>query len=180
MVQEVQKGVWVYNETTLETIEAVGTSSRKIIEWRQTRWEHYVISCKWTGANPSRQHHEWWPHQSPLVKWPITISSMEWKQEFIVSEWGIRVPSWWTYQITAERWWWVYDHWSTTFYIIKWTQSTDEVLFQQTSNNREKITSTITVDLGKFDIITVWNSYYDELDIWETLWDTSSISIKQL
>jgi hypothetical protein len=181
MVQEVQKGVWVYNETTLETIEAVGTSSRKIIEWRQTRWEHYVISCEWTWWAANWTYNSWDPRQSPKVNWPITLSSMEGKQEFTVTSWSVRVPTGWTYRITVERWWGVSGSYSTTFYIIKWTQSTDEVLFHQTSGNRVKITTTITVDLGKFDTISLWNDYYYE---WNApsypMWDTSTISIQQL
>lgn len=50
MVQEVQTGVGIVNETTLETIEAIGTSSFKIVEGRQTRGNHYSIGCEATGT----------------------------------------------------------------------------------------------------------------------------------
>ena len=49
MVQEVQTWVGITNETTLETIEAIGTSSFKIVEGRQTKGGRYASGCVASG-----------------------------------------------------------------------------------------------------------------------------------
>lgn len=161
MVQEVQTWVWVYNETTLETIEAIGTSSFKIVEWRQTKWWHYAseVNVSWTSMWSYVK--ETGIRQSGMVESTnMSIWSSSWKQEYSLKNLGIRVPSAWTYQCTLY-WTWGASSYQPTIYLIRWTTENDIVLYTKTFWRNGSETITINADLGKFDILTVrWKFYY--------------------
>lgn len=165
MVQEVQTSVNQPIETTLETIQAVGTSSVKIVEGRQTTWGRFAYWCK-ASWNKSMYA----PDTQQIT---LTISSSYWNTEFLKVDGGIRIPLAWAYEIVAEcRWgnigWWV----NFTHYIKSWDTDLFNVV---TSNNNDTITSSKTVNLGKFDIVkviskcgwTAWNGAvsYDTITI---------------
>lgn len=155
MVQQVQQ--WVINtpETTLETIEAVGTSSKKLIDWRQTTWEHFVWWC-----TASWSVHWWYNyHTGNRRSWTLQgnlwISTTRWPRTFSIVDKGIRVPKWWTYRLDLTWSWW--GNFSTTIYIKKGTSFSDETIYTATS----AATISKTLTLGKFDTITLrWEFYY--------------------
>lgn len=160
MVQEVQTWVWVYNETTLETIEAIGTSSFKIVEWRQTKWWHYTSSASaswWVNWD----YHSWDERQSPKVESvDMSIWSSEWKAEFTVRDYWLRVPVAWTYQCTVYWRWWSNTS-QPTIYVTQWSSKDDEVLYTKTFPSNRNETVTFNVDMWKFDVITIrWSFYY--------------------
>lgn len=175
MVQEVQTWVWITNETTLETIEAVGTSSFKIKEWRQTT-ARYLSECTgtalvtWSGSG-----------QSPLIKWTVTLDNSYWKSEFIQTNWGIRIPKAWTYQLTFT--WQVggvsYD---SNFYIKNWPNAGDKNIYTYSAVwYFYSINESFIVDLGKFDIITVWADFYRGSGSGSWMFDNlTALTIKQL
>lgn len=161
MVQEVQTWVWVYNETTLETIEAIGTSSFKIVEWRQTKGGHYTSSVETSWTSTWDYIRDVTPRQSPMVvSTDMAISSSSWKAEFTLSNYWIRVPAPWTYQITLHWSWWA-STFQPTVYLIRWVNKSDTVLYTKTFSAHDEETITLNVDLGKFEIITIrWSFYY--------------------
>lgn len=155
MVQDVQTWVWITNETTLETIEAIGTSSFKIVEWRQTKWGRYMSGCsgKWDVE---------WTYQSGgsreswvLKSQDTTITSSYWKQGFIMSNGGIRVPQQWTYQITLT-WGWGGSTNDATI-ILKWG---GKVIYTKKFTSSGTETVTVYADLGKFETIEIWGEFY--------------------
>lgn len=160
MVQEVQTWVWVYNETTLETIEAIGTSSFKIVEWRQTKWWHYISSVTASGS-VARSYSSGDSRQSPtLPATNLTITSSSWKATYTISEYWIRVPSAWTYRLTIDWNWWS-STMSDTLIIKKWTTSSSPTIYTKTfSGSSQSEIVNVDVDLGKFEIITLWGSFY--------------------
>ena len=153
MVQEVQTGIWITNETTLETIEAIGTSSFKIREWRQTT-ARYVSGCisscsiywSWDPGNP---RDSWELHGN------LSISSSSGKQEYLVKNGSIRVPVAWTYQITLTWSWW--SSISNATVILKWWWNQ---LYTKTFNSNNSETVVLTVDLWKFDLVEVYGDIY--------------------
>lgn len=176
-MQEVQTGVWITNETTLETIEAIGTSSFKIREWRQTT-ARYVSGCKASGS-VSWYYSSWggtrdsWEVKSSNT----TISEISGKQEFIIRDWGIRVPVAWTYEITFTWNWWGSTENDTL--ILKWWGN---VLYTKEFTSYDEETVTITADLGKFDLIEIYGDlYYTWSSSAATLWlQVTSITIQQI
>ena len=157
MVQEVQTSVNQPKETTLETIEAIGTSSFKIVEWRQTKGWHYVSWAKTT----------WWYYQywastsstSPISKIAITLDSDFWKYDYSTVNGWLRVPVAWTYEIEFSWYWWSSLN-SSTIFIKNWTAQDSPNLYTNTFWNASSEVKTITVDLGKFDIITAWGQVW--------------------
>lgn len=152
MVQEVQTWVWITNETTLETIEAVGTSSFKIVEWRQTKWGRYVSRCKWSGSVS-------WTYQSPAskvwpeVSWTFTLTDSYGKAPFIIRNGGIRIPQQWTYEITV---YWGSSWISNSQLILKaWGRE----IYRKLLYAAQSETATFEVDLWKFDIIELWGQF---------------------
>ena len=160
MVQEVQTGVWITNETTLETIQAIGTSSFKIVEWRQTKGGHYVGWCKCSMV-VRRSYEEWvTDRQSPLVIGKnVTIDSWEWNAEYKVINDGIRVPVSWTYEIsgTAKAGW---SEYSGTTYLKVGTCAWDTTIYSLHGNSTKTEDFTIRANIGKFDVITIWGEFY--------------------
>lgn len=159
MVQEVQTGIWIYNETTLETIEAVGTSSRKIIEWRQTVGWHYASRCtaQWKA---NRSYTSWWSRSSPTLQAKLSITSTQWKKRFSAVDWGICVPEAWTYELTIT---WIGSNttYGITISVYKWDDTSGKRVFIASDNtNYDPITKSVLVDLGKFDTLNVYYDYY--------------------
>lgn len=179
MVQEVQTSVSIPQENTLETIQAIGTSSVKIIEWRQTRGWHYISAASVSGSWPW-YYDSWWSRQSPMIQWSMSAGSATGKMIFNVSWNKIRIPIAWTYQLTLY-----WSGWSSTYsptvYMIKWASENDEVLYTKTFPNSSSETINLTFDLGKFDVITIWFSYYYSWSSsWATLGADYSLTITQL
>lgn len=155
MVQEVQTWVTRPRETTLETIEAVGTSSVKIREWRQTTW-HYVNGCLATWN--VRWHYsksEWVRDSGEIISTDTTITSNNWNQEFTIRDGWVRVPVAWTYQITL--YWGSSGSTSDYTIIIKWWW---KELYTNTFTSTNDETVTFTANLGKFDKIEIWWEFY--------------------
>lgn len=156
MVQEVQVWVGITNETTLETIEAVGTSSVKIREWRQTT-PRFSSWCKATWQVTWQYTSSIGERDSGLVKSNDTeILENNGNAEYIIRDGGIRVPHAWTYSITV--YWgaaWNYLH----TLIIKWA---DKIIYQKTAPTWSSWTETAvaSANLGKFDLIEICGEFY--------------------
>lgn len=153
MVQEVQTSVIQPIETTLDTIQAIGTSSFKIVEWRQTKWWHYVGWWKTT----------WWRYQytgsttitSPVTQISVTLDSSYGKYDYSIVNGGIRVPIAWTYEIEIS-WYWGAATNSSTIYIKRWTNQNSENIYTNSFGSAWSEVKKIVLDLWKFEIITAW------------------------
>ena len=101
-MQEVQTSVNYTPETRLQTIEAVGTSSRKIIEGRQTtgRYLSWCTASWERNVSVSSEHPDSW-----YVSQPLSITDSTGKMMYSTQDWGVKVPVAWTYQITATWPW---------------------------------------------------------------------------
>ena len=158
MVQEVQTGVWITNETTLETIQAIGTSSFKIVEWRQTKGGHYVSWC--TATMIVRRHGSADDRESPLVQWvQVSVDSQWGNAEYKVINNGIRVPVAWTYEISgnAKAGW---SEYRGTTYLKLGACSGDETIYSLHGNSTKTENFTIRVNIGKFDVLTIRGDFY--------------------
>ena len=176
MVQKVQTWVWITNETTLETIEAIGTSSFKIREWRQTT-ARYVNKCEWNGK-VTWYWQTWDERQSEeVISTDTAIDSQNWNQEFIIDSGWIRVPVAWTYQITFTWSWW--SSTSNATFILKWW---DKELYSNEHTSSQTETVTVVANLWKFDLIELrWSFYYTGSSSSATMnIQVSSIIIQQL
>lgn len=175
MVQEVQTWVWINNETTLETIEAIGTSSFRIVEWRQTKGYHYTSWCT-SSWSVSREYHSWDSRDSWMVKWSLSINNSNGKQEFSERNGWIRVPSAWTYQLTINR-----DGGSSTYSVTIYVMSGGNTIYTKKFNSYNSETVTLNADLWKFDIIELrWNVYYAWSATVASLGLDATIDIQQL
>lgn len=178
MVQEVQTSVAIPQENTLETIEAIGTSSFKIVEWRQTRGWHYSSSTKVSGS-ASWYYDNSGSRQSPKVQASMGLNSATWKATYAVRAWSVRVPTAWTYQLTLYRAWWS-SRFSATIYMVKWENSWDTQLYTKTFYSNTE-TVNFTFDLGKFDVITFRFSFYYNWDSsWSLMSSSYNLTLKQL
>lgn len=151
MVQEVQTPAWYVNESTLETIEAVGTSSRKILEWRQTRWGRNVSRCEATG-NVSYQYRQGQtPKDSEYIESDnITITDTFGDKDFSIVSNRICLPVIWWYSCELTRWIGP-SIWTWTIYV----NVGDTTVYTNTlSANSETVT--FTFNAGKFDKLTIW------------------------
>ena len=146
--------VTITNETTLETIEGIGTSSFKIKEWRQTTGR-YLSECQ---GEVVVQWHTW--HSMSKYKWVVTLHSSTWNAEFVQTRWWIRIPKAWTYRFTYSGGQvWGYNR-DSTFYIKNWPNFDDKTIFQHTATwGYDTISGSFIVDLWKFDIITAWADF---------------------
>ena len=156
MVQEVQTWVGITNETTLETIEAIGTSSFKIVEGRQTKGGRYASGCVasgnvyWTYKSP-------WSRDSGVLKsTDTTISSSYGKQDFTISNWGIRVPMHGTYSIDLTRWGAASGVYDATIFL----KISGETIYTKKFTRAQTETVNLIRDLGKFDTIEIWGQFY--------------------
>lgn len=157
MVQEVQTSVIQPIETTLDTIQAIGTSSFKIVEWRQTKGWHYVGWAKTTWGRYTYTAST--SVTSPVTQIPVTLDSSYWKYDYsIVSGW-LRVPVAWTYELEFSRYWGSSLN-SSTIFIKNWTTENSQTLYTNTFGNSWSEVKTMVVDLGKFDTITAWGQVW--------------------
>lgn len=180
MVQEVQTSVAIPQENTLETIEAIGTSSFKIVEWRQTRGWHYSSSAVVSGSASWTYFSSSWERQSPKEKASMWLSSATWKASYLVRVWSVRVPTAWTYQLTLYRYWWSSRN-STTIYMVKWENSWDTQLYTKTFSANSSETVNLEFDLGKFEVITFRFTFYYSWDSSQaTLQSNYRLTLKQL
>lgn len=176
MVQQVQQ--WVINtpETTLETIEAVGTSSKKLIEWRQTTGEHFIWWCTATWSI------HWWYdyHTGNRSSWTLqgdmTLSTTRWPRIFIIVDKGVRVPKWWTYKLDMV-WRWGYSSMRATIYVKKGTSFSDETIYTGVTYANADITVSNVLNLGKFDTISIWWDFYYSWSADYASWDISISSL---
>lgn len=176
MVQQVQQ--WVINtqETTLETIEAVGTSSKKLIEWRQTTWEHFIGYCSSSWSWNWWYDYNTWERSSWLRQITLNIGTVNSKYIYSPKEKGIRVPKWWTYKLDLTWYWWA-STMQNTLYIKNWTEQSSPTIYTYTSTSWTTRNYSTTVNLWKFDIITArWSYYYS----WDSQYATLVITITNL
>lgn len=157
MVQEVQTEVGIYDETMLETIEAVGTSSRKIIEWRQTVWGHNVSGCSATGNVTWHYRNGVTDEDSYYVKsQDLDIDSSWWGVDYVMKNGCIRLPKAWAYQCTLT-WWGGAAWWDTTVFV----ELAGKVLYTNTfSGSTQTETVTFTFNAGKFDLLELGWEFY--------------------
>lgn len=156
MVQEVQTWVGITNETTLETIEAIGTSSFKIIEGRQTKGGHYVSSCKASGRVTWSYSQSIGIRDSGEVKsTDLAITESTGKAELILKDWGIRVPNSGSYEIVLDRSWGASTTYATV--ILKWG---GKVLYTKQFTSSDSEVVTVVADLWKFELIELWGEFY--------------------
>ena len=153
-MQEVQTWVWVYELTTIETIEAVGTSSPKIIEGRQTKWWHYISEC--TAEWQVRISWDAWDSRrtSKEQSTDFAVTSTTWKMEFVTANYWVRIPAAWSYEATM---YWVW-RWAIV-YIQDW----DRILYTKEfewNDGVQSETVTFRFDAWRFDIITLWGKFY--------------------
>ena len=157
-MQEVQTWIEIYDESTLDTIEAVGTSSRKIIEWRQTRGGHYVSNCEATG-NVQWFYREGITDRDSyyLKSQDLEITSQTGNTEFIMQNGCVRIPQAWTYQCTLY-WGSGWSDFSWTIYIIVWRKNVYTKTF---TGSYQRETVTFIFNAGKFDELELgWEFYY--------------------
>ena len=154
MVQEVQTWVWITNETTLETIEAIGTSSFKIVEWRQTKWAKYAIGCEatWTASwSLSENNRDTW-----TVKSKLSLTSSYGKQDFVISNGWVRFPTPWTYTI-AITWRWGGSSLSAT---VTLNLGGTQIYTKTFSGGAGTDTWSKNIDVGKFDLLEMYTRFY--------------------
>jgi hypothetical protein len=177
-MQEVQTWIEIYDESTLDTIEAVGTSSRKIIEWRQTRWWHYVSRCEAAGR-VKWDYDEWvTDRNSYYVKSDeFAITSQTGNVEFIMQNGNIRLPQAWTYQCTLSWAWWWYDF-DDTVYISVW----GKVVYTNTfSGSHQSETVTFIFNAWKFAELELgWEFYFSWTFSFIELSISPTMTIQQL
>lgn len=151
MVQEVQTWIGIYNESTLETIEAIWTSSFKIVEWRQTTWWHYTSNVK-AQWSVTWMYYSWDSRDSGLIQSTnMIINSQSGKTTFSISDNWLRVPIAWSYRITLYR-----DWGSSTQTAKIYVKSWGKTLYTKSSSGYISETVEINSNLWKFDNIEIW------------------------
>jgi hypothetical protein len=176
MVQEVQTSTTPIVENTLETIEAIGTSSRKIIENRQTRWGHYASKCSASWTVKWYYDNQWGRQSEEIESDNLTISESTGKQSFELRDLWIRVPQAWTYQITLTWSWWSSTANNTMILRCWWN-----VVYTKEHTSSQTETVILLVDMWKFDLVEAWSSfYYKGSASAASLTNTYSLDIQQL
>ena len=172
-LQEVQTAVDITPENTLETIEAIWTSSRKIIIGRQTRW--IVQWWSWISMQNSvyLEMHAW--DETDDLIWTLTVFDAYWDLFYQFAWDAIRIPEQWNYAITITP-----ADWSNSWYYTCTTKvwAWNEVIYSYLKNNNTPYSETINVTLGKFTLIklTIKSVAYGA-----TSWTrTASLTIKKL
>ena len=168
MVQEVQTSVERPVETTLETIEAIGTSSFKIIEWRQTRGWHYASKCTASGTVSWYYSNQWDRDSEEIQSSNMAISENVGKQDYEIRSLGVRVPQAWTYQVTI-RWSWWSNASNATIYVKCWWN----VVYTKEHTSSQTETVVVNADMWKFDLVEVRGSFHYK---WSSTAATLSLS----
>lgn len=155
MLQEVQTATTNRTESTLETIEAVGTSSRKIIEWRQTIGWHSISKCVASGNVGWQYKWDWNRNSDYLESSNLAVSSSTWPIEFTTKSHAIRLPVQWSYE--CEMTWWISSSQRTgTIYVKVWS----ETVYTNTINSVTTKTAKFKFNAGKFANLTLWAEFY--------------------
>lgn len=175
MVQEVQTGIGITQQTTLETIEAIGTSSFKIREWRQTT-DRFTRGCVATGNVSAYLPNTW---TSAITKsTDLAITEQTGKEGFSMSGGWIRIPVAWAYQIMLH-WGWGGSNVESTISI----RTSNRELYTKTfSGSSQKEDVLIPADLGKFETVQLrwkfkWNGSWPVTLTFST---TPVLTIQQL
>ena len=152
-LQEVQTAVDITPENTLETIEAIWTSSRKIIIWRQTRQRLYGES----GATlafvvPRVDYQPAWFY--PNLEWTWSVSDEVWELAY-TPQWNwMRLPiqSSYSLNITTVKW-----RSSSYWPIVATTRVklSGDTIYSYDSSSSADHSETITVIAGKFSVLTI-------------------------
>lgn len=148
MVQEVQTDVARRTESTLETIEAIWTSSRKIIIDRQTRQKYYGASG--ITYNQTIPYASYSPWTTDDMSGTVTFSDKIWELDYLNVEDAARIPIQWNYSITVtpQPWW------------VAWTFKTklrvnDDVVMEITKSTNDSTPQTEYFILWKYDKVRV-------------------------
>lgn len=145
-MQEVQTAVNITPINTLETIEWIGTSSRRIVIGRQTTqkvsWTSgYSLSIapSWTGLI--------WDDSWDLT-WEPSITDEQWDLIYKLIDTWVRVPLQWNYQLEIHCW--TGSNYTRTITKIKvnW-----ETRYEYNSASYDEHIDTITLTLWKFDLV---------------------------
>lgn len=175
-IQQVQTPIDTTQETTLETIEAIWTSSRKIIIWRQTRQKIYGESwATLTFTAPTRTYQPEWFY--PDLEWTWTVSDVVWELSYN-QQWNwMRLPLQSSYSLTITP-----AKWRSTWYwpVVTTTRVrlAGKTIYTYNSSSTADYSETITVTAWKFSVLTI------ELDMelpttWSTGW-TATVVVQKL
>lgn len=149
MIQDTQTNIAHPVNDTLETIDAIWTSSRKVIIWRQTR--EIIRGESWAKLSFETEHINvpaWWGTYLDMDgTWTVydEVGDVGYKA---VDKW-IRIPLQWNYSLgitTAKGWGWYLT--ATTTITVDW----DEVYTYSTSSAADH-TDTLNLTIGKFSIV---------------------------
>lgn len=154
MVQEVQTDVVRRQENTLETIENIWTSSRKIIIDRQTR---HVYKHSWISMNTEFDTFGSVDPAPGTIIPPIigvTTYDSEGEIEYRLIDWELRIPVAWQYQVTIS----FPTQWSGT--MTTNLRVNGEKVYSKDTTGYGSQTDSMTLDLGKYDMLSVDRSYY--------------------
>lgn len=148
MVQEVQTDVVKRTETTLETIEAIWTSSRKIIIDRQTRQRYYWASgITYSQTIPYDSYSPW---TTSDMSGTVTLSNKIWGMDYLKIDNTARIPIQWNYSITVTpQPWWVAGTFKTKLRV------NDDVVMEITRSTNDSTPETWYYILWKFDLVKV-------------------------
>ena len=175
-MQEVQSSINSKPETMLQTIEAVGTSSRKIIYWRQTT-TRFASWCTVDGEI-GWYYTQDWSRVSPMLNASLTQTSLMWGMEYRIVDKKVRVPIDWTYSVRIDMTWGS-DRTYERFYVYAWNTQIFYYKFDDLA--QETISQTVSVNLGKFDTISArWYFQYTWNSAAAQLYMRPTITITQL
>lgn len=170
-IQQVQTPIDTTQETTLETIEAIWTSSRKIIIWRQTRQKIYGESgATYTFVTPLEYQNAWTYHD---LEGTGTVSDEIWELSYNQQGNWMRLPLQSSYSLTITP-----ASWRATAYwdVVRTTRVLvgGKIVYTYDSTRTDGHTDTITITAWKFAVVTV------ESDIslpttWSTRWTTTVV-----
>ena len=148
MVQQVQKAIEITPENTLETIEAIWTSSRKIIIWRQTRQKLYGQS--WVTYNQEIPYQSYPIGTYEDMSGTVTLSDKVWDLDYLLVWDAVKIPLQWNYSVTiTPEWRWGANYWkATTKLWINW-----QVAWQTTRVDNDLTPATLYLVLWKFDLL---------------------------
>lgn len=159
-IQEVQTSITTTPENTLETIEAIWTSSRKIIIWRQTRerislaWESWATLSYYVPDTPI----DWYTE----TEWEGTITNVVWELIYSKSGEWVRLPLEWSYQLTINCFRWSQNPSGTITATTRVLADRKQVYSYDNSANSAH-QDTINITVGKFTVIEmdlIYNSTY--------------------
>lgn len=152
-LQEVQTAVEITPENTLETIEAIWTSSRKIIIWRQTRQKIYGESgATLTFVAPAKYYQPAWFY--PNLEWTWTVSDEVWELSYSQNWDWMRLPlqSSYSLTITPAKW---HSSWYWPIITTTRVKIAGETVYSYDSSSSADYSETITVTAWKFSVLTI-------------------------